>query len=418
MSGQPLAMFTTLVESTEPAFAKNAETWVNEATLRNYTLARIQNGKSMTDYVQGGDKIQDRIFLNVTNTYRRYNPNVRITYDQSQPGTNWTVEWAFAYAYMAYTKQDLGLNKGMHSAEYMGRRLKDVLMQKYTDVYTDVCNSKDGEIWALPNRGLMEDTNTTGGAPRQPQSIPVAINEYDNALPLTSVEGGSQDAGSLTWTTVQQINLNNEANWRCQRQAYAYTAGAIATVATLATAMTRMWYATHWDRLPKMPQYSDKSTSPHVILCSLTGIANYEHMLQLGQDFFRGVGKQSGQDPAYDKPTFRNIPLDYIEALDTYAGYPTGAAGILGNEASTANDGGGTNSDGVTEGWAGPRYYFVNGEYMRWTVHSQYYFDREEIRPSDQPMSRAVVWDMWDNLTFQSLKRHGILYPSADTTNA
>ena len=419
MSGQPLDEFTTLMQSQGPAWMRGPENMVNEGVLRNYTWARIQAGKSMLETVQGGDEIQDRIYFDVNSTFDRYNPNVRLSYDQAQPGVNWTVPWAFAYAYMSWTKQDLGLNKGVHSANYRAHKYKSVMYQKHQELWTDVCNSIDSEMWALPNRGLMEDTSTTGGGARQPYSIPVFINEYDDGLITGGQTGAANDAGGLAWSTVMGIDATTQAKWRPQREAYDADFDAAATAANLFAPMTKLWYSLHFDRLPKKPEYSDKTTSPHVILCSLVGIGAYEYALQTNQDTFRGVGKQSGQDPAYDKPTFRSIPLDYIQALDSYAGYPTGGvSGALGIEPDVTNDAtsGNTNDDGVETGHSGPRYYFVNGEYLKFVVHSENYAVMTPvITPSDQPFSRVQVMDLWNNMICRSRQRQGILYPSAPT---
>jgi len=403
MSGQPLDEFTTLMQSQGPAWMRGPENMVNEGVLRNYTWARIQAGKSMLETVQGGDEIQDRIYFDVNSTFDRYNPNVRLSYDQAQPGVNWTVPWAFAYAYMSWTKQDLGLNKGVHSANYRAHKYKSVMYQKHQELWTDVCNSIDAEMWAVPNTGLMEATSTTGGAARQPYSIPAFVNENTNGLIPANI-----DAGSTLWTTVQGINPSTQAKWVPQQETYDADFNAADTAAKIFTAFTKMWFSLHFDQLPKKPEYSDKTTSPHVILTSLTGIGNYEYALQTNQDTFRGVGKQSGQDPAYDKPTFRNIPVDYIQALDTLAAYPTGSGAV----ASTELDESGTNN-------SGPRYYFINGEYLKFVVHSENYAVMTPvITPSDQPFSRVQVMDLWNNMICRSRQRQGIVYPGADTTNA
>ena len=421
MSGQPLDEFTTLMQSQGPAWMRGPENMVNEGVLRNYTWARIQSGKSMLETVQGGDEIQDRIYFDVNSTFDRYNPNVRLSYDQAQPGVNWTVPWAFAYAYMSWTKQDLGLNKGVHSANYRAHKYKSVMYQKHQELWTDVCNSIDAEMWAVPSRGTMEDTSTTGGAARQPYSIPVFINEYDDGVITGAENGDSQDPGGLGWSTVMGIDATTQPKWRNQRQDYEADFNSAAASTGLFTAMTKLWYSLHFDQLPKKPEYSDKTTSPHVILCSLTGIGNYEYALQSNQDTFRGVGKQSGQDPAYDKPTFRNIPVDYIQALDSLAVYPTGAAAVISTELDGSN---GThspdsNSDSVEEGHGGPRYYFVNGEYLKFVVHSENYAVMTPvITPSDQPFSRVQVMDLWNNMICRSRQRQGILYPTTTVTNA
>ena len=106
MSGSPLDEFTTLMASQGPAWASGAEALVNEAVRNRYTIARIQVGKDMLEYVQGGDQITDTIFLSEKSTWQRYNPNVDLTRKNPQTGTTWTVPWSFGTAHMAWTKQE------------------------------------------------------------------------------------------------------------------------------------------------------------------------------------------------------------------------------------------------------------------------------------------------------------------------
>ena len=113
--------------------------------------------------------------------------------------------------------------------------------------------------------------------------------------------------------------------------------------------------------------------------------------------------------------------MDYIQALDSLAVYPTGAAAVISTELDGSN---GThspdsNSDSVEEGHGGPRYYFVNGEYLKFVVHSENYAVMTPvITPSDQPFSRVQVMDLWNNMICRSRQRQGILYPTTTVTNA
>ena len=114
---------------------RDAETLVNELAKNTYTWGRLRTGKEMFEMVQGGDEIQDTIYLELKSTFERYNPNVAIdNYQNLQTGTTWTVPWAFAYAYTAWTKQELGLNKEIHTKNYRARKYKSVLYQKHQKI--------------------------------------------------------------------------------------------------------------------------------------------------------------------------------------------------------------------------------------------------------------------------------------------
>ncbi len=405
MSGSPLSEFTTLMESQGPAWMRGPEVLINEAARNTYTLPRFISGKNPIEMVQGGDEITDRIFFTEQSTWLRYNPNARFTYANNQTGVNWTVPWAFAKAEVSWTKHELGLNKENHTGHYRAQKYKAVMWQKHQNLWTDICNSLDDELWGQPNLDLMESSSPAG--PRIPFSIPVFVNEETNGLPTTNgdVNGG-------TWTTVMGISPTVQSKWvPTQRSGatngYFFNAGATITtvqdLTDLFEKMSRNMHLTRFDRLPKKPEYSDKTTSPRVIFTQIEGLVNYEMALRIGQDEFRGVGMSSGQDPDYNGPTFRGVPIEFISALGTNLLYDTG---------STA----GTSENADLRG---PRYYGINGEYMKLVVHAQNYMTAEPvIRPSDQPLSRVQLYDCWNNFIARSRQRHWIISPREDTTNA
>lgn len=396
MSGTPLAEFTTLMASQGPAWASGAEVLINEAVKRRYTHARIQNGKRMDEMVQSGTSITDTIFLEEKSTYKRYNPNFSTKVENPQTGTTWSVPWAFATAHMSWNKQEIGLNKDTTSAKYRAQRYKSVMYQKHQNLFTDICNSMEDELWATPNSVEMESSTPTEA--RIPYSLPCFITENTNGLPL--------NADGTSWTTVQGISSATYPKWANQTGTYTYSSASAVLTTPIFTAMSEIMHKTKFDKLPKHGSYSDKTTSPHVILCSLQGLTNYEYALRVNQDQFRGIGKTSGQDPDYNNPTFRNVPLDYIEALDTAALYDNGASGVAAEGSADLS---------------GPRYYFVNGEYLNFIWHSENYMVLEDpvnMTAGGQPFTWAQHADLWNNLVARSRYRQAILSPSADTTNA
>jgi len=408
--GSLLENFTTLMESQGPVWMTGPDTWVQDVSRNTFTLPRITTGNrgaGMTNLIQGGDVIQDRILLSTTSTFVRYNPDATHDAPNPQIGTNITQNWSFGSASISWNKQEIGLNRSMHGKKYIAQKFKDVMMEKHTNLWVSVCEAIDDEFWSQPDAGRMESTTPTGA--RVPLSIPCAVNEFPNGLTTAAV-----DAGGTLWTTIHGVAPATYANWVCQQEGYTFTGATAIGAATIFAPLSRAFYSTTFDRLPKNEQYSDKKTSPHVILTSLTGMANYEFALRANQDEFRGMGTLSGQDPAYGKPTFRGIPMDYVSPLATATIYPTAVDEGESTELDTANA---TNTGGI--GFAGPRYYFINGEYLKFIVHSENYCVLEKpIIPDGKPFNRAQFMDLWNNNVFRSLRRHAILYPSADTTNA
>ena len=64
----------------------------------------------------------------------------------------------------------------------------------------------------------------------------------------------------------------------------------------------------------------------------------------------------------------------------------------------------------------GPRYYFVNGNYLTPIFHSKRYFKTHEVlRHPNQPFTYVMPVDCWHNLFCNSRQRHGIVTPIPTT---
>jgi hypothetical protein len=374
----------------------------------------------MEEMLDGGDSITDMIYMDLKSGWERIDPNASLDYDNFQTGTIWTVQWSFACNKVSWTEQEADLNKDKFTGKYRTQAYKKVIRQKYQNLWTDTCNKVDGEFWAQPKADLMEIAATSDV--RVPYSIPVFINENSDASnPTATGVTGLPSPVAADWSTfssnVMGIPPATKTKWQNQREAYVSANFTVAaTAAVIFAPMSKLMFKVSFDRLPKHPEYSDKRTSPHVILTNLQGMANYENALRLNQDRFLGVGKQSGQDPDYNKPTFGGIPLDYIAALDTAAIYPTGSN--TGAYGAWDLDSNATHTGGV--GYTGPRYYFVNGEYFKFVAHSDHFFRLSEpFKPSNQPFTIVQVMDLYNNIICRSRQRQGILYPTTtDTVNA
>jgi len=370
---------------------------INELDTRLFTFPRIKRGTPrVEDMVQSGTKITDRMLFDYVSTTRRINPGQKIDYTNQQTGTVWEIPWAYQVTETSWVDQETDLNEELQ-AKYRAQKLKDVMYQKHQVVWSDICETQERECWAVPDHGLMEALVTTGGVPRQPQSLFVFNNEFTNGVFPSYAANGS---------TIQQISTIAQPKWACQRQGYDYDAAAGETTGIF-SAMFKLYHQVKFDPLPKMPEYSEKTTSPHVIFTQLEGLANYEHALRVNQDWFRGVGKTSGQDPAYAGPTYMGLPIERLDTLETIAAYPTGVADALSTYDDTANVG--------PDHWGGPRYHFYNFEYVRWVAHARHHFQPSEpIKLPYNVETWAQQYTLWNNVYSKSNRRHGTLYPNVD----
>lgn len=394
MAGSTLDQFTTFWESTGSTYKTGLNDMVNEAVKNTYTFPRLQAAHSMEDMVQAGANIKDRIFFKVEDTTQRINPDEELSYVNNQTGVDWTVPWSILVAHTSWNKWELGLNTGQMSNEAKIHLFKDVRRQKFQNLYTSLHNRLDAEMWATPDSTKME---VASGNAQAPYSIPVFVNEHADGIPLNS------DA-STAFTTVMGITpgaANVDGKWKNQAETYTYDSSTALATTPLFTGMSKLMTQCKFDRLPKNPEFSDKSTSPHFIGTSLTGLTNYENALRVNQDEFR-VGRQ---DPDYPMPMFRGVPVDYIAELDTAALYAnTGGTALVSESAADKT---------------GPRYYFLNGEYLRSVFHSDSYFEMVPvITPEKQPFNRVQLVDITNNLVCRSRQRQGILSPFSDTTDA
>lgn len=399
MAGIALTEFTTLMGSQGPAWASGADKLINELDTQRFTFSRIKSGApSVEDMVQGGTSITDRVLLDFVSTTRRINPATKIDYTNQQTGINWSVPWAFQVSDTSWTDQELDLNNELQ-AKYRAQKYKDVMRQKHQVVWSDICEHQESEFWAVPDYDYMEATAVPGGEPRRPQSLLCFNNEFSTGV-----------FPSYATPTIQQINTANNPKWKPQRKGYTYDGGSSGDTLSIFTSMFELWQRLQFDPLPKMPEYSDKTTTPHVIFTQLAGLTNYEHSLRVNQDYFRGRG--SGQDPAYPGPTYMGLPIQWLDTLDSVEAYPTGVADALSTYDDTANVG--------PDHWGGPRYHFYNFQYIRWVAHARHHFNPSA--PIALPYHVETLgqqFTLWNNVYAKSLRRQGTLYPdTADVVNA
>lgn len=387
--GAALSTFLDFFRTTGPLIYTSAEDVVNELTLNTYLLSRIMGSSEMEDMVQGGESIRDDIYLEEQSRYTHYHPNDEFEYGIDQTISQWSVPWRFSVTSMSFTDQEIGLNSGDLNRGAMFHQFKRLKKAKAQNMWTSLCNGMEADLFADP---VSADMEASSG--KVPYSLGVHINEFDNGLPPG-------------FSTVQGLNPATLSKWRNATETYAD----LPKVDTdLFDAFTRMYHKLRFEQMPKRAEYGEPTSVAGFIMASLNGVANYEQSLRLNQDTFVTTGRQ---DPAYNNPAYRGIPLIYIKFLDHANLYDDGSSGLAGEDASSVDINGNALADPEFDG---PRYWWINPRYLRKVIHRDRYLYEEMVQPSRQPFTRVMVVDTWHNNIVRSRQRHGLVSPSADLT--
>ena len=393
--GSALSTFSDFVASTGPSYLTSADMLINEVQKNSYIMRRFLKGAEKTFVLQGGSSIKDALILDENSTFQQYQPNDVFTWQNPQVMTTLNVDWRFSVDHMSWTDQEIELNTGGGmSNEALRGVYKRLKKEKEMRMWTSMINGWEDLLWRLPKASEME-----AGAGLYPYSIPALINEKSNGL---------FDYSGDAFTTVHGINPSTKTRWKPQTQTF--TGGtdyinAATPRSNIMGAFDQMFYKVKFEAPPTKQEYFENpKLNAQYIACSRKGLNAYQQLLRASQDRFTGIANY--QDPAYLTPQYGGIDLQYVAALDT--------AALYGSAGSTyyAED------DTASAATAGPRYYWINGQYMCPVFHtSRYMVSKAPMVHPNQPFTTVVVTDCWWNLVARSRQRHGIVYPTgADCT--
>ena len=370
-----LSTFTDFIDTTGPSFLTSAEDVVNEACKNNYLLRRFLRGQGPSETIQGGSSIKDTIMFDEESTFQYYEPNQTFTWENPQVVENWEIQWRFCVDHMAYTDAEVELNVGTglsRAARHTAyKRLKRIKEQR---LWTSILNGMEDALFAIPSNGGMEASTGT-----RPYSIPAFLNEETNGL-------------YSGFSTVQGLAPTTYSKWVPQQKTYGSTD--VDNADNIISKMDELFLDVQFTPPPSHQEYfDDPSLNAMFIACSKAGQRIYTQLLRSSQDTFVTASRQ---DPAYQSPKYAGIDLVHAPKLDEYAGYT-----------------GGDNTElGATK--QGPRYYFINGNYMKFVFHTtRYMYQHPAMRHPNQPFTTIVPVDSWYNFVCRSRQRQGILSPTA-----
>ena len=391
MSGTALSNFTDFMKSSPSVFLTDNKSIVNEAVKQTYVLGKFLKGRDMSEVLQGGSKIKDEIMFDDGSTASQTLPGATHTWQNPQVLTEWEINWRFTIDHMAWNKYEFILNNYSDLTTDAKRALfKKMQRQKEMRLWTSTFNWMEEALWRVPSYSEME---AAGG--QYPYSIPVFINEFTNGYP-----GGTTWSGS--GATIMGINPATESLWRPNQTTYSKTdlADTDGDAEGLFDAFGAAFRAVRFvaPKMGRAEEYFEQDAfNMQHIFASETGMKNYGRWLRAGNDRF----VTGPQDPGYGSPKFQGVPVEYIRQLDGLAVYDSGSNGFATEAAANH---------------VGPRFYMINGKYMKSVLHKDDYFQgTDPMTHPNQPDTRVRAYSTTWNLVARSRQRHAIISPTTNT---
>lgn len=387
MAGAALSAFGDFTIATSKKIVTGPEKIINEIQKKRYPLSRFLKGRTASEVLQGGKTINDDIFLDEASTFEEVLPGEDSTWQDPQVLSEYEVNWRFWQDHYYWLDQTVDLNEGDPKVIF-----KRVFWKIQQRVWTSMLNGADKTLFRLPNQATME-----AAAGKQTYSLPAIMNEQTNTLfgtLTTAIPGGA-------WTTHQNISPATKANWASTAVSYGLSGNGFVPGSkdNVFNAFERMWNRTYFEMPGTRQEYFENpELYRQAIFCSEDGWTRYSYLLREQNEFVVVAG---GQDPSYANPAFRNIELVYAPDLDTTALYPLSTA--VATEANATA--------------TGPRYYWVNANYLKLIFHSKWYFRlMNETILERQPNAHVIPVQTWCNLVTLSRRRQGICYPAVSQT--
>ncbi|UCC88298.1 MAG: phage major capsid protein, partial [Anaerolineales bacterium] len=354
--GSALDTFNDFMDSTGPSWLTGPADIVNEAVKNNYLLRRFLRGKGPSETLQGGSTIKDSILFDEKSTFQYYQPNETFAWSNPQVLDQWEIDWRFSVDHMSWTDHEIELNVGGQGRNARHQTYKTIKRSKEQRLWTSLFNGMEDSLFAKPVSADMEGTSGT-----KPYSLPAFIN----AVTDTDYLGGA----------LQNIDPGTEAKWR-NKVAQTGALGSVSDFAALADALFPAFDALYMDcQFMPPPSHQEYFENPSLnamfIATSRRGQRAYVGALRASQDTFV---TGSRQDPSYMKPQYAGLDMEYVAELDTAKLY--GAA--YDDTGSLDESSGGTD--------AGPRYYFINANYLKFVFHTtRYFYQHPTMKHPNQP---------------------------------
>jgi hypothetical protein len=455
--------FLDFMDATGPVYLTGPDVLINEAVKRNYLFGDLIREKNQA--IQGGKEIKDVLMLDDSSTFQYYQPNETFTYSNPQVLSDITANWRFAMDHMTFTDAEIELNVGGGlSREATKTVYKDLKRAKEQRMVTSMVNGYEDALFRPTQGTNFNDMESATG--KTPYSIPAFITEncvqtsldgggaagLRGGMPITGTTGeGGTPGGNTTilgiapgtndrWTNEvvfydAHASLGINSSGQIGQDTASFNAAKIVQDNTAAnsaidtnnlaindfTAVNVYGFLNSFDEMYLRLQFRPPATyeqyfenivfNRQKILCSREGLNLYKQALRSEND-----RTFAPQDVAYNAPTYSGVPLTYVAQLDSAKIFPKQNGNGTHNFA--AYDGFDLDATAGTTELAtdvinpGPRYYFINGDYLTPVLHASRYMEKHPtMQHPNQPFTHVQITDSWYNVVANSRQRHGIIAP-------
>jgi len=399
MTIEVVELYNTLSESTTVAFDKGPKE-ITESISRNSYIANLfMAGKGMRELVDQGPKIKDRILLNSRDVLQATRPGSERDFSNPQSGADIQTHWAYYVADLRWDEVEIAHNTNVQglTKSAMKTYVKDVMYQKEQSLFINMMENFDDLFFRTPDVKLMEHLNQAAQNAK-PVMIPINffVNEETNGL----YSGFGNTNGDNT-TILGQSPATN-ANWNCERITYSAASANVGDMSNDNNVVQRLELMGR--RLKFKPpsmwkQYYNKETplAKHAIITGELGATQLRKAFRQNGELFTPDARNDG---AFAAALSAGVPVIEYRELDEKNLYSDGASAPDLTTAANA-------------GAAGARYYCLNLDHMWPKFYANKMFTKgkvKEIANTDGAYRQAVF--LWCQLWTNSLRSHGILYPS------
>lgn len=397
MGGVPMSALLDFAEGTTSTYLNGPMGLVMEAVKNTYWFGRlIQGQRSKKKMISGGANIRQSIVFQDSASLETYLPGAPHAWNNPQRLKKLQAEWRYTMAHMSWIEQEILNNEIVQYGDDEARfcEFVNIRNEKEAICWASIWNGLENLLWQVPFSADMESADGT-----EPYSIEAFINEDTSGLfnPRTTP--------STTWSTIETVDPTAAGitpKFTPQQGTYS---SAVATGAgsenNIISSMDNMAELLTFEQPPTMAQYwEDPRYNKQMIVTTRRGRAIYKQLLRAGQDHFVA----GPQDPAYPDPQYYGIPIQRASTLEGLALYRNNAGTGLLDEFTDA---------GGTAG-RGPRFYFLNAEYLFPVFHARRYFYKYDVtKDHNVPDTWVLPIAVWYNLVCTSRQRQGILSPSS-----
>jgi len=355
---------------------------------RRHIWSRFFRGEGMgVKKIQYGKNIEYSTILSQRSSGETYSPGAVSAPTNTQHGVKGTAYWRFIRWNKMYNKKELQFN----GQEPLTHQFVNLWAEKQAYLEQDVNDFMEDRFFAVPYSASMEGS---GDAALEPFSVFAHINGDVSGL------FGSTFWTGFAWTTKQGLTPGTAAygdNMKPQTQTYDNFTWA--SDVGIFSSMHGMVQKMYWEMPETLNTYWESDNmNKQVILTSMSGHRKAISSMQsasCGDLFLHGK-----QDPASPDPQFFGIPITWNDTFGAAAVYDNGSAGLATEAAANIT---------------GPRYMFINGNYIVPVVSADNQFAQDEpLRDSNRPDTFVIYVTLDYNLVCTSYKRQGMLSPRID----